>query len=176
VARPALRPAPRPAPRRGRLAATLVLALATALLTGCGGEPLPDGVARVERVVDGDTIELSLSTGRERVRLLGIDTPETVHPTKPTECFGPEASARLAELAPAGSELRIERDVELRDRYGRLLAYLWAPDGTFINESLVAGGYARTLPIDPNRAHRRTLADAESAARSSGAGLWSACD
>ena len=132
-------------------------------------------MARVEKVVDGDTVEVSLSTGRERVRLLGIDTPETVHPTKPVECFGPEASARLAELAPVGSELRIERDTELRDRYGRLLAYLWAPDGTFINESLVADGYARTLPIDPNRAHRGALAAAESSARRAGAGLWSAC-
>jgi micrococcal nuclease len=91
------------------------------------------------------------------------------------ECFGPEASARLAELAPVGSELRIERDVELRDRYGRLLAYLWAPDGTFINLSMVADGYARALPINPNRAHRSTIAAAESDARRSGAGLWSAC-
>lgn len=132
-------------------------------------------MARVEKVVDGDTVEVSLSTGRERVRLLGIDTPETVHPTKPVECFGPEASARLAELAPVGSELRIERDVELRDRYGRLLAYLWTPDGTFINRSMVADGYAMTLPIDPNRAHRGTLAEAESSARRAGAGLWSAC-
>jgi micrococcal nuclease len=127
-----------------------------------------EGVHSVQVVrVDGE---------RERLRLLGIDTPETVHPEKPVECFGPEASARLAELAPVGSELRIERDVELRDRYGRLLAYLWAPDGTFINRSLVAEGYARTLPIEPNRAHRGTLAEAESAARRSGAGLWSACE
>ena len=81
-----------------------MVALAT---VGCSTEPLPDGVARVNKVVDGDTVEVTLSTGRERVRLLGIDTPETVHPTKPTECFGPEASARLAELAPVGSELRI---------------------------------------------------------------------
>lgn len=148
-----------------------------ALLSGaCSGTPLPSGVARVERVVDGDTVEVTLSTGRERIRLLGIDTPETVHPTKPTECFGPEASARLAELAPVGAELRIERDVELRDRYGRLLAYLWSSDGTFINEALVADGFARTLPIDPNRAHRATLADAESTARQAGVGLWSACE
>jgi micrococcal nuclease len=153
----------------------VALSLAVLLSGACGADPLPSGVARVERVVDGDTVEVTLSTGRERIRLLGIDTPETVHPTKPTECFGPEASARLAELAPVGTELRIERDVELRDRYGRLLAYLWSTDGTFINEALVADGYARTLPIDPNRAHRTTLADAESAARQAGAGLWSAC-
>lgn len=153
-----------------------LVALAGVALVGCGGEPLPAGVARVDKVVDGDTVEVTLSTGRERVRLLGIDTPETVHPTKPVECFGPEASARLKQLAPVGAELRIERDVELRDRYGRLLAYLWAPDGTFVNESLVADGFARTLPIEPNRAHRDTLASAESAARRTGAGLWSACD
>ena len=163
-----------------RLAAGLRWVVAAILLVtlaaSCGGEQLPDGVARVEKVVDGDTVEVTLSTGRERVRLLGIDTPETVHPTKPVECFGPEASARLAELAPVGSELRIERDVELRDRYGRLLAYLWTPDGTFINRSMVADGFARTLPINPNRAHRSTLADAEASARRAGAGLWSACE
>ena len=153
----------------------VLVAVLVLLVTGCSSDPLPSGVARVEKVVDGDTVEVSLSTGRERVRLLGIDTPETVHPTKPVECFGPEASARLAELAPVGSELRIERDVELRDRYGRLLAYLWTPDGTFINRSMVADGYATTLPINPNQAHRGTLAEAESSARRAGAGLWSAC-
>jgi micrococcal nuclease len=112
---------------------------------------------------------------RQRLRLLGIDTPETVHPTKPVECFGPEASAALARLTPPGTELRLERDVELRDRYGRLLAYATLPDGTFVNESLVASGFATTLHIDPNGAHRARLAAAEAAARSSGAGLWSAC-
>lgn len=152
------------------------LLLAGVIAAGCGGgDDLASGTARVTKLVDGDTIELTLSTGRERVRLLGIDTPETVHPTKPVECFGPEASARLAELAPVGSELRIERDVELRDRYGRLLAYLFTPDGTFINRAMVADGYARALPVNPNRAHRSTIAAAEDEARRNGAGLWSAC-
>lgn len=179
VATPVPRP-PRPLggpawPRGARWIAAAVAVGLLALISGCSTDEIGSGMARVERVVDGDTVVVRLSTGEERVRLLGIDTPETVHPSKPPECFGAEASARLAELAPPGTELRIERDVELRDRYGRLLAYLWTPEGTFINLTLVEEGYARTLPINPNRAHRSALAAAESTAQQSGAGLWSAC-
>lgn len=133
-------------------------------------------MARVDRVVDGDTINVTVTSGTERLRLLGIDTPETNHPTKPVECFGPEATERLRQLAPAGTELRLERDTELRDRYGRLLVYAFTPDGEFVNEVLVREGFARTLPIDPNRAYRSDLATAESAARSERQGLWGACN
>jgi micrococcal nuclease len=154
----------------------LTLATLAACGAGCARVPdLPPGVARVAEVVDGDTLDVVLDGRRQRLRLLGIDTPETVHPTRPTECFGPEASRALASLTPPGTDLRLERDVQLRDRYGRLLAYAWLPDGTFINETLVAGGFATTLHIDPNGAHRIRLATAETAARNAGAGLWSAC-
>jgi micrococcal nuclease len=129
----------------------------------------------VDRVVDGDTINVTVASGTERLRLLGIDTPETNHPTKPVECFGPEASERLRQLAPPGSELRLERDTELRDRYGRLLVYAFTTDGRFVNETLVREGFARTLPINPNRAYRNVLASAESAAQSASSGLWGAC-
>jgi micrococcal nuclease len=145
-------------------------------LTTCGTpDELPPGVARVIEVIDGDTLEVVVGRQQQRVRLLGIDTPETVHPTRPVECFGPEASAELARLAPPGTELRLERDTELRDRYGRLLAYATLPDGTFVNEALLSAGFATTLHIDPNGAHRARLATAEAAARTTGAGLWSAC-
>jgi micrococcal nuclease len=158
------------------LGALFVVAAVMVSVTGaCASEPLEAGTARVVKVVDGDTLEVELDTGTERVRLLGIDTPETVHPTKPVECFGPEASSRMKELAPPGTVLRLERDVELRDRYGRLLTYAYLPDGTFLNRSMLADGYATTLFIDPNRAHRRELAAAESDARSQGRGLWAAC-
>jgi micrococcal nuclease len=145
-------------------------------LAACGTpEELPPGVARVVEVVDGDTLEVIVGRQQQRVRLLGIDTPETKHPAKPVECYGPEASVELARLAPPGTELLLARDVELRDRYGRLLAYATLPDGTFVNEALLAGGFATTLHIEPNGAHRSRLAAAEATARSNGAGLWSAC-
>lgn len=157
------------------------------LLAACGGlsevtvHPIPgsgqSGVtATVVKVVDGDTVELRFP-GREpeMVRLLGIDTPETVHPDRPVECFGPEASAKASDLLPAGSQVLVQRDAEARDRYGRLLAYLWTFDGTFVNAELVAGGYAETLAIAPNNTHRARLSALAAEAREMGAGLWSAC-
>jgi micrococcal nuclease len=159
----------------GALAVVVTSCILAVTTGGCGGPALDPGVARVIKVVDGDTLEVEVDTGSERVRLLGIDTPETVHPTKPVECFGPEASARMKQLAPPGTELRLERDTELRDRFGRLLAYAFLADGTFINRSMVTDGFATTLPIDPNRAYRQDLSAAESEARDQGRGLWSAC-
>lgn len=133
--------------------------------------PIPKGFVRVVSVIDGDTIEIE---GGMRVRYLGIDTPETVHPTKPVQCFGPEASAENHRLVE-GSFVRLERDTEDTDHYGRLLRYIYLPDGTFVNEALVRNGYASVLLYPPNIAHARELQAAESAARATGAGLWSAC-
>lgn len=172
------------------MARTLLrLALVTGVLVlpGCKSSqpstaPLPDGsgsalVAKVVSVTDGDTVELALpGSGVERARLLGIDTPETVDPDEPVGCFGPEASARTHELLPDGSIVLVQRDEEARDRYGRLLVYLWIrADGTFVNRTLVEEGLARTLSIEPNNAHRAELAASEAAARDAGRGLWSAC-
>ena len=85
----------------------------------------PPGAATVVRAVDGDTLVVTLATGgTETVRLIGVDTPETVAPRRPVECFGPEAAAALAALVPPGTEVRLSRDVEPRDRYDRLLAYV----------------------------------------------------
>ena len=157
----------------GLVAGALALAL---VASGCGGDrDLPEGSARITRIVDGDTVEIAMQGSRHRVRLLGIDTPETVHPTKPVECFGPEASAALADFIPEGSVVRLERDAELRDRFGRLLLYLWTEDGTFVNEAVVANGFAETLHIAPNGAYRADLDGAQAEARSQGRGLWSAC-
>lgn len=155
--------------------AVAVAAVAMVVAAGCSSVERGPGMATVVRVVDGDTLEVELDTGSERVRLLGIDTPETVHPDKPVECFGPEASDRMKQMAPPGTELRLERDTELRDRYGRLLAYAYLPDGTFVNLSMVSDGYATTLNIDPNRAHRDELSAAQRDARQAGRGLWGAC-
>lgn len=133
-------------------------------------------VAIVASITDGDTVELTVGGRREQVRLLGIDTPETVHPSKPVECWGPEASAAARRLIPPGTEVLVQRDREARDRYGRLLAYLWRRDDhLFVNRALVAAGAARTLSIAPNTAHRSALAQAEHQARSRRAGMWGAC-
>ena len=184
-----------PPPGSRRLARPTVLARPAvlagsliSLLTACAGPPalaqveLPGGAgrgspARVAEVVDGDTVDLEFDgSRRERVRLLGVDTPETVKPDAPVECFGPEASARTKAILPAGTAVLVQRDEEARDRYGRLLAYVWRrADGLFVNRSLVAEGYARTLSIDPNTAHRRDLAAASGEARTAGRGLWAAC-
>ena len=156
---------------------------------GCGGplgppnlSPIPggggDGVrATVGHVVDGDTVDLDFGGGRtERARLLGVDTPETVKPNTPVECFGPEASARTKQLLAPGTAVLVQRDAEARDRYGRLLVYVWRQsDGRFVNASLVVEGYARTLSITPNTAHRVDLSAAAAEARSAGSGLWAAC-
>ncbi|MFN5604060.1 MAG: thermonuclease family protein, partial [Actinomycetes bacterium] len=106
------------------VAAVLVSA---AFLFGCGSpdaELPPDANAVVERVVDGDTIDVTIDGRGDTVRLIGIDTPETKKPDTPVECYGPEASARLAELLPPGTPVRLERDIDSRDKFGRLLAYV----------------------------------------------------
>jgi micrococcal nuclease len=133
--------------------------------------------AQVTHVVDGDTIDVSVAGGApERVRLLGIDTPETVKPNTPVQCFGPEASARTKALLPPGTAVVLQRDAEARDRYGRLLAYVWRRrDGLFVNRSLVTDGFARILSIEPNIAHRSDLGAARAEAATAGRGLWGTC-
>ena len=142
---------------------------------------LPDGAnGEVVGHVDGDTLDIAFEVdGRaviERVRLIGVDTPETKKPNTPVECFGPEASARLATLVPIGSYVVADRDVEARDDYGRLLAYVRrADDGVLVNETLVREGFARTLFIAPNLTLESVLRAAERSARAERRGLWSAC-
>lgn len=125
------------------------------------------GTAAVLRVVDGDTVVLA---GLGSSRLIGVDTPEVYGRV---ECFGHEASAFATRLL-AGRRVRWERGVEPRDRYGRALVYVWLDDGRFVNELLVAGGWARTLEIAPNVRFAARLARRASEARRAGRGLWSA--
>jgi micrococcal nuclease len=132
--------------------------------------------ARVERVVDGDTIAVSVGGAAERVRYIGVDTPETVKPNAPVECFGAAASAFNRRLVSSGERVTLRFDQELRDRYGRLLAYVYRErDALFVNARLVDAGAARTLTIAPNTAHAAELARLQSRARAAGRGLWSAC-
>ncbi len=129
--------------------------------------------AEVLRVVDGDTIEVELAGRSEDVRYIGVDTPETVKPGTPVECFGKQASEFNRELVE-GERVALVFDRELRDRYDRLLAYVYV-GGTFVNAELVRGGYARTLEIAPNNAKAAPLERLESAASVAGRGLWGAC-
>jgi micrococcal nuclease len=148
-------------------------------LGGCtrsAGSPADPGAATVIQVVDGDTVVVDLGGRQETLRLIGIDTPETVDPGEPPECFGPEATAHTKELLPEGTEVRLTRDVEPRDRYDRLLAYVErAEDGLFVNLDLVAGGWADDYPFPPNVAHERDFALAAARARSDDLGLWGSC-
>lgn len=161
----------------------LAAPLLAVLLASCGGLPwrspadaAAPGRATVARVVDGDTLVLRLSAGSEYVRLIGVDTPETVKPDTPVQCFGPEASSHLKDLLPPGTAVRVARDAEARDRYGRLLLYVWRlPDGLFVNLDLAGGGFARPLSIAPNTAHRVDIGMAADAARRAGRGLWGSC-
>jgi micrococcal nuclease len=133
------------------------------------------GDAVIEHVVDGDTVDVDLDGRDERVRLIGIDTPETKDQDSPVECYGPEASALTELLIPPGTAVRLERDVEARDDYGRLLAYVHRRDGLFVNLELARQGAATVLTIRPNTAYADVIADAADDARRAGRGLWGAC-
>jgi micrococcal nuclease len=159
----------------------LALGLAVVMAAACGdsspaaGPSLPAGRdTTVERHVDGDTLWVD---GQERVRLIGIDTPETQHPSKGVECFGKKASAFLGDLLPVGTEVRLVFDVDRTDRYGRTLAYLYrANDGTLVNAEVVRAGYAQVSTVPPNVAHTDELLALQTEAREESRGLWSECD
>ena len=132
--------------------------------------------ATVLRVVDGDTIHARVAGRDETIRLIGIDTPETVKPNTPVQCFGEEASHQTKALLPAGTPIQLVRDAEARDDYGRLLAYVYrAGDGLFVNLELAEGGFAVPLTIRPNVAHTDEFVAAASDAQRAGRGLWAAC-
>jgi micrococcal nuclease len=154
---------------------SLCVAGAVWALTGGGAAPFSSGT--VVRVVDGDTIIVRGPGGRtEDVRLIGIDTPETVDPRRPVGCYGPEASAFTKHLA-TGRRVTLRYDRDLHDRYGRFLAYvlLAGPHPVFLNARLVELGYARTYPFPPNTAHASLFASLERRAALDGRGLWTAC-
>lgn len=168
--------------RNAPVAVLLVLAAAagagsSGIFTGGGdgGRAAPAGEGRVVKVVDGDTIHVLVGGRREKVRYIGVDTPETHHPTKPVQCYGVKASDFNARLV-GGERVRLVRDVEERDRFGRLLAYVYrVRDGLFVNAELARLGYARTLAIAPDVRYARRFATLAQEARDAGRGLWSAC-
>lgn len=132
-------------------------------------------LARVTEVVDGDTIKVDLGNGNiKTVRYIGIDTPETVDPRKTVQCFGKEASAKNKELVGGGT-VGLEKDVSETDKYGRLLRYVYMGD-LFINQELVAQGYAHASSYPPDIKYQNKLNASQQQARAANKGLWGACN
>ena len=162
--------------------ARLVLALAAVVvaLVLAGREAVapdaPTGAGRVVRVVDGDTIQVDVDGRREKVRYIGVDTPESVKPGTPVQCYAKPAS-HFNERLVEGKRVRLRYGPERYDRYGRLLAYVFltGPGHTFVNALLVRRGYARTLAIAPNTQRADLFNRLEQRAQRRGLGLWSAC-
>lgn len=146
-------------------AATLMCAVAA---SAARGQPV-----RVLRAVDGDTLEVAIDGRKEKVRLIGVDTPESVHPRRPVEFYGKEAAAFTRRLV-AGRRALLEADPGAfdRDRYGRLLRYVYLPDGTLVNVEIIKQGYGHAYvkypfsKMEEFRAYERQ-------AREKGLGLWS---
>jgi micrococcal nuclease len=130
-------------------------------------------VTTVTRVVDGDTVEVELEGETEDVRYIGVDTPESVAPGEPVECFG-ERAAEVNRRLVEGRRVRLVLGAERRDRYGRLLAYVFA-DEMLVNAELLRRGFARTLAIPPNTDRAERFDRLEQQAANAGRGLWSAC-
>jgi micrococcal nuclease len=163
----------------GRGSALLLLLAAVVLLRpweswdALGQTEPRSATVTVTRVVDGDTVEVELEGETEDVRYIGVDTPETVKPGEPVDCFGPQASSfnhRLVE----GRQVRLVFGVERRDQYDRLLAYVYLGD-RFVNAILLRRGMARTLVFPPNDRFAERFERLETGAARAGRGLWGAC-
>jgi micrococcal nuclease len=164
--------------RGGQLGSVVLLVAATLLiLRPWEKDETDDGPASayafVTRVVDGDTIEVRIGGRIEDVRYIGVDTPETVKPDTPVQCFGPRASTFNHELVER-RQIRLDFGVERRDVYGRLLAYVHLGD-RFVNAMLVRKGLARSLTIPPNDRFAPLFRRLELRAARTGRGLWGAC-
>src|SRR3954463_4060343 len=164
---------------RARHLILLLAAFAIAALSlwrPVGGGPGPAGSEGVvTRVVGGDTVPVAVGGHDETVRYIGIDTPESVKPGTPVQCFAHAASAANRRLID-GQRVRLRYDAEQRDRYGRLLGYVYREGGgAFVNAALVRDGYARTLTIPPNVHFAGRFATLARGARDDRRGLWRAC-
>ena len=132
--------------------------------------------ATVLEVIDGDTIKVDINGVQESIRFIGIDTPEKVGGFRDAECYGDEASARMRQLLGPGDGVYLELDVEARDRFDRVLAYVYrAEDGVFLNQLMVDEGWAAAFPFEPNTLYSDAFDAAESRAKDLDIGLWGAC-
>lgn len=136
----------------------------------------PGVAARVSRVVDGDTLKVRIAGRTETVRVIGLDTPESVKPGTPVECFAIRAATEAERLLPVGAEIGLEADPTqaTRDQYGRLLAHVWLSDGSLFAEEMIRGGFGiHYVYGGVPSIHARRLAAAEGAARAAQRGIWS---
>ncbi len=180
-------PLPKPKHRTTRRPKSLLVALVLLLLSAAGysvAQPnhVPQvpvittpGLYRVIKAVDGDTITVALGSKVETVRMIGLDTPETKDPRKPVQCFGQAAAAKMKDLVE-GKEVRLEADPNDsdRDKYKRLLRYVYLPDGTLVNGQMIRQGYAFAYVVFPF-AKIDEFRELERQARAENAGLWAGC-
>jgi micrococcal nuclease len=143
------------------------------LLIGCSNTTGGDRYFSVTDVVDGDTIDVQIDGKEETIRLLLVDTPETVHPSKPVQPFGPEASDFMKELLK-GEEVELEIGISERDKYGRILAYVYTKEGKMVNELLLKKGLARVAYIfPPNTKYVDDFREIQRDAQLREKGIWS---
>jgi len=153
--------------RSSCLALLLAVLTVVANVWAAGSRPI-EGL--VVKVVDGDTIHVRVDERVEKVRYIGVNAPEVHHPTRGEEPGGREASDANRRLV-VGRHVRLELDIQSRDRYGRLLAYVWVGD-TMVNAELVRQGYAQVMTVPPNVRYQRLFVDLQRDARQAGRGLW----
>lgn len=158
----------------------LILLSALGLLLAGGNQDKPESLpgssgVLVTKAIDGDTIEIE---GGQRVRYLGVDTPETKDPRKPVQCFGKEAARKNKELVE-GKRVILEKDITDTDKYNRLLRFVYLPleDGTmlFVNDYLIREGFAKVLTIPPDVKFAEQFLEAQRKAREGSLGLWKMC-
>jgi micrococcal nuclease len=130
---------------------------------------------KVTRVVDGDTFTVAVAGRQTKVRVIGLDTPETVSPSKPVGCYGPEASAQAHKLLD-GATVKLEFDASQgrTDKYGRTLAHVWV-GGSLYSEAMISAGFGHEYTYSKKYTHATKLKAAQAAAKKAGRGLWKAC-
>lgn len=140
--------------------------------------PAAHGPFEVDHVADGDTLTLDCDHQKIRVRLIGVDTPETVDPDEPVQCYGPEASHKTKQLASTDVWIGLDPSQGIHDRYGRTLAYVWVANGTMINKKLIADGYGREYAYYRSGPYKyqQQFKKAETKAQARRAGLWGECE
>lgn len=163
---------------------SLLLALAVILISqsnllknaGQTAQQNNPGLYSIDHFVDGDTIAVNMNGSAETVRFIGVDTPETHKPDTPVQCYGPEAAAHTKDAISKFGKVRLEADPldTNRDRYGRLLRYVYLPDGTLLNEQLVKQGYGFAYLSFPFSKKQQFAAD-QAAAQTAKLGVWGAC-
>lgn len=138
-------------------------------------ERIQPGLYSIKEFVDGDTIVVNMNGYAETIRLIGVDTPETHKPNTPVQCYGPVAAAYTKQLI-GSNRVRLQADPldTNRDRYGRLLRYVYLPDGTMVEEKLISGGYGFAYTSFPFQ-KKDSFKSLEDQAKTAGRGLWSAC-